>query len=333
VNEFDLKAKFEERKAYLQKYGEWVIDFVKGELIKKLDKRTSINIFLKIQPMPRVKETDSFLEKALVRKPKLDPLNEITDQVGVRFVVLLLKDVNFVGNIIKEGPWDCQKDRDFEQERLDNPDYFSYQSDHYIVRLTNSLTVDDIIVPVGTPCEIQIRTLLQHAYAEMAHDIDYKPSILLPEEDKKSIRRALAKGSALIETTDDVFRDIKIAIDTYDSRIYKLLEKSSSIYNDITDEYSSAYTQIGLLVTDTYRELLTLVTQEDLELWAKKNLEMLKILKQVRNESVFYRDSVVILLGYLVFNNQTVIPPKWPLENSYLENFYLLIGISTEGLF
>jgi ppGpp synthetase/RelA/SpoT-type nucleotidyltranferase len=333
VDEITLKKKFEERKGYLQKYGEWVVNFVLGELYKKLESKANVDKFLKIYPTPRVKDTDSFLEKALVRKPKSDPLHDITDQVGVRFVVLLLKDIDCVGTIIKKGPWDCQKDRDFEQERLNKPDYFSYQSDHYVIRLKNDLSISETIVPCGTPCEIQIRTLLQHAYAEMAHDIDYKPSIHLPEDDRKFIRRSLAKGSALIETTDDIFCDIKNTLDEYDFNIHKLLETSSTIYTNITSEHSSPCTQIGLIVTDIYRELLKTIMPIDLQNWADNNFTMLSILKSKRNESVFYRDSIVILLGYLVFNYQTTIPLKWPLEMKYLEEFYGLIGISTDGLF
>ncbi len=49
-----------------------------------------------------------------MRKRKVDPLAEITDQVGVRFVVLLLEDIERIGTIVEAGPWLAQKDRDFQ---------------------------------------------------------------------------------------------------------------------------------------------------------------------------------------------------------------------------
>jgi hypothetical protein len=56
-------------------------------------------------------------------------------------------------------------------------------------------------------------------------------------------------------------------------------------------------------------------------------------LKNKRNESVFYRDAVVILLGFLVSANQTAVPRHWPVDSAYLEDFYATLGISTSGLF
>ena len=53
-------------------------------------------------------------------------------------------------------------------------------------------------------CEIQIRTLLQHAYSEISHDSTYKG----PFMNDKEILRQLAKSMALMEATDDYFCDI-----------------------------------------------------------------------------------------------------------------------------
>ena len=55
--------------------------------------------------------------------------------------------------------------------------------------------------------------------------------------------------------------------------------------------------------------------------------------RKKREDSVFYRDSVVILLGVLVTENETSIPRKWPVDSGYLEDFYNTLGISTSGLF
>lgn len=178
MTEAELKAAFEERKPALTALGQWVKAFVMKALVSELGSVSAAEKFFQIPPKPRVKETDSFLEKALVRKPKSDPMKEITDQVGVRFVVLLLEDINRIGKIIQAGPWTYQKDRDHEQERLDKPDYFAYLSDHYVVTTMEAHEHEGVTIPSGLSCEVQIRTILQHAYAVMAHRSDYKPSIL-----------------------------------------------------------------------------------------------------------------------------------------------------------
>lgn len=333
MNEADLSVSFESRKSALAALGGWVTEVIVTELEKQLGSKNSVEKFLQIPPKPRVKETDSFLEKALVRKPKADPLLEITDQVGVRFVVLLLEDINSIGTIIQSDRWLWQKDRDHEEERLAKPDYFAYQSDHYVIRTKETFEFHGVVIPAQTPCEIQVRTILQHAYAEMAHNSDYKPTIRLPEEDQKHVKRSLAKGSALIETTDDVFKEIKSRLREYNESVDALLIRSSEIYKAITGEATSPSTALGGLVADTYRGLLKKLTPDQLNTWANERPWLGNKLVQKRAESVFYRDSVVILLGLLVTENEMTVPKQWPVDSGYLEDFYTMLGISTNGLF
>jgi hypothetical protein len=87
------------------------------------------------------------------------------------------------------------------------------------------------------------------------------------------------------------------------------------------------------LIADAYRELLKDVTPDQLEAWASEWHWIGSALKNKRVESVFYRDAVVILLGFLVSANQTGVPRHWPVDAAYLEDFYTTLGISTSGLF
>lgn len=333
MNEADLRVRFENRKPALAALGGWVAKVIIAELEKQLGSKSAVEKFLQIPPKPRVKETDSFLEKALVRKHKSDPLSEITDQVGVRFVVLLLENIDLIGKIIQSDRWEWQKDRDHEEERLAKPDYFAYQSDHYVIRTKENIEFDGVIIPAYTPCEIQVRTILQHAYAEMAHNSDYKPSIRLPEEDQKHVKRSLAKGAALIETTDDVFKEIKNRLREYSESVDALLVRSSEIYKAITGKDSSPSTALGGIIAETYHRLLKQLTPEQLNAWAEARPWLGNKLAQKRNESVFYRDSVVILLGLLITENEMTVPKQWPVDSAYLEDLYSMMGISSNGLF
>lgn len=333
MNEAELKKEFEARRPILDVFGRWVTHTILAALELKLGSKAAVGKFLQIPPMPRVKETDSFLEKALVRKRKSDPLSEITDQVGVRFVVLLLEDIRKIGEIIERGPWLSQKDRDFQNERLEKADYFAYQSDHFVIHTQGEQTFEGIQIPGGLTCEIQIRTILQHAYAEMAHSSSYKPPIRLPEEDQKHINRSLAKGSALIETTDDVFGDIKKKLRDYNESVSALLVRSSEIYETITGEPANPNTTLGEVIAEQYRGLLKDVTPDRLSAWVAERPWLNEAISKKRDESVFYRDSVVLLLALLVTENETSIPKRWPVDSSYLEDFYTTLGISTHGLF
>ncbi len=70
MNEHELRREFETRRPALEAMGCWVTETILSELEKQLGSKAGVSKFLQIPPKPRVKETDSFLEKALVRKPK-----------------------------------------------------------------------------------------------------------------------------------------------------------------------------------------------------------------------------------------------------------------------
>jgi ppGpp synthetase/RelA/SpoT-type nucleotidyltranferase len=95
MNEAQVKNKFSSRKVELEIWGNYIKKFV-------LESLTRLNInhedFLKIPPKVRVKDEQSFLEKAFHRfgKNYSNPLVEITDQVGIRFVVLLESSITIL---------------------------------------------------------------------------------------------------------------------------------------------------------------------------------------------------------------------------------------------
>ncbi len=55
-------------------------------------------------------------------------------------------------------------------------------------------------------CEIQLRTILQDAWAEVEHELVYKSDISLPNQ---SIRRKLASLNATLTLSDLIFQEIR----------------------------------------------------------------------------------------------------------------------------
>ncbi|HAX2332803.1 TPA: (p)ppGpp synthetase, partial [Escherichia coli] len=167
-------------------------------------KLTSIGMdsILKIEPSYRLKDISSLIEKAFYRsKNYQNPYKEITDKVGVRFVVLLTDDIPIIKEIIENcNLWEYSEDRDFIKEKEEKPYLFDYQSVHYVVKNLESIEIENISIPVGTPCEIQVRTLLQHAYAEVSHDSVYK----CKAQPSAEIKRRMARTIALMESTDEL---------------------------------------------------------------------------------------------------------------------------------
>jgi ppGpp synthetase/RelA/SpoT-type nucleotidyltranferase len=324
-----LRAAFETRRPALEALGDWVIDQVHTGLVAVLGGDDNVAAVYQIPPKPRVKSTTSFLDKALVRKPKSDPLSEITDQVGVRFVVLLLEEIDVVGRIVQGLPWDVSKDRDYQQERHDRPDYFAYQSDHFVIRTRSPVEWNGVSIPVGTPCEIQVRTVLQHAYAQMAHATSYKPPVRLPEADARNVNRALAKGSALIETTDDVFRDIRMKLREHNERLETLLGVASTEYERILGEPQQPISHLGREIAEAYRGKLASINVEALRAWAADQHAIGGIIKAKRSQSIIFRDPVVLILAMLIERHRATLTAEWPFDGTLLEDLFVSLGYST----
>jgi len=127
----------------------------------------SVDLFVRLPVKPRLKSEGSLVTKAFYRPEKNydQPFEQITDKVGVRFVVLLGQDIKFVCGAI-EACAECNwsKDRDYEVEQAAAPYEFGYQSVHYILRCHETKDIHGHTVVAGTPCEVQVRTLLQHAH-------------------------------------------------------------------------------------------------------------------------------------------------------------------------
>ena len=83
---------------------------------------------------------------------------------------------------------------------------FGYQSEHFLVKLDNKRTSLPEYEPhSGLVAEIQVRTILQHAWAEIEHDIQYKSTVTIPN----TIRRRFMALAGLLEIADREFQAIQ----------------------------------------------------------------------------------------------------------------------------
>lgn len=133
-----------------------------------------------------------------------EPLTEIEDMAGIRIITYLLMDIETVERVVHDL-FDVH-DRSNKGEMLEHSDRFGYQSVHYIVSVTDErLKALELPQFSGMKAEIQIRTILQHAWAEIEHDIQYKPIDVLPH----SIRRRFAALAGMLEIADREFQAIQ----------------------------------------------------------------------------------------------------------------------------
>jgi ppGpp synthetase/RelA/SpoT-type nucleotidyltranferase len=163
----------------------------------------------------RTKTVRSLESKLYTRKIKnieYTNLDQVVDLAGVRIIVFFKDDLERVADLIaKEFKVQPQSNRDHDLKAFTSPREFGYQSKHRIITLQESQAQSSIEYRrlTGLKCEIQIRTLLQHAWAEIEHDIGYKSSIDESEPERVEITRIFSQNAALLEVADENFLKIK----------------------------------------------------------------------------------------------------------------------------
>lgn len=119
----------------------------------------------------RVKGDESLLNKAIGGRYSA-PLIEIEDQIGARVIVFFLSDIEIVKQEILRYFIPMER----KSVRPSQPESFAYESEHLILTINESLIPDHGLPADDIPrtFEMQIRTILMHAYAEPQHDMVYK---------------------------------------------------------------------------------------------------------------------------------------------------------------
>jgi putative GTP pyrophosphokinase len=177
----------------------------------------------------RGKEFDSYYRKYL-RLLKTEPGKEpvITDLIALRIVCPFLEDQTAVEKIIR-GHFDVTElDRKGAHFSFKE---FGYESVHLLVKLPYELTAnyDDCGTEVA---EVQIRTILQDAWAEVEHELVYKAEFT-PFDDP--MRRRLAAVNASLSLADSIFQEIRV----YQRQLNSELEKRRSTFfrkiEEVTD--------------------------------------------------------------------------------------------------
>jgi putative GTP pyrophosphokinase len=302
-------------------------DYILARLIERLAADiapTALDYFLKVPVKPRLKAEESLLDKAFHRKKDYtNPYVNITDKVGMRFVVLLTGDINKICSVVEGYTelWSSSKDKDYEAERREKPLEFSYQSVHYIVRAATDIDHNGITIPAGTPCEIQIRTLLQHAHSELTHDTLYKPKTTA----KPEVRRTVAKSMALIEATDEFFAQAMDSLNSAIATQTELLRMLAKIYAEGVGA-SAGSERSNQFVIDAFAEKLPADWQKAIpEFFQVKGFIFNKV-KERRESSHFFRQPTILLAYYLVNTIPEQAKENWPLDTTDLALVFSDLG-------
>ena len=163
----------------------------------------------------RSKEPSSLeqkLRKRLSQASGKDPdtaYRDIVDLAGVRIAVYFPGNLAEVENLICES-FDVEQRKQFPQESpIDRPP-FGYSAVHYHVRLRHGSPGDSERRYSEALVEIQIASVLMHAWAEVEHDLAYKPSTGELSSDEREILNQL---NALVIAGETALRHLQQALE------------------------------------------------------------------------------------------------------------------------
>ena len=204
MNGFDdttLRQAFREQRPLYCGYTERMADLIRALLA---------DYGIRVQTVEcRTKAEDAFVEK-VYREGKAygDPLAEITDISGIRVIAYYTRDVEDIAEILGRE-FLVDSDNTVDKSEVLGEDRFGYQSIHYIVQLTaERAELTEWHRFAGLKAEVQLRTVLQHAWAAINHSLTYKSQDDVPSP----LRRRLHRISALLEAADAEFEDLKAAL-------------------------------------------------------------------------------------------------------------------------
>ena len=237
------------------------------EIMKKVIERLQQNIKLSAQPTykSRVKSFDSYYKKVLRLKPsqmeETKSLIYLTDMMGIRMICAFLEDINL-------GLEQIKKLFDIKEVEVKGAEKkfseFGYESIHVLVKIPPEFRpplegkykdlepISDELV-----CEIQIRTILQDAWAEVEHELIYKIEF---NPFDIPLRRKLASINASLTLADITFQEIR----DYQNKLQRELdERRRSFYsladgflNEKTDKKDEDINRVSPYVQGTIDELL-----------------------------------------------------------------------------
>ncbi|GKX50623.1 GTP pyrophosphokinase [Budvicia aquatica] len=169
----------------------------------------------------RTKSKQGVLEK-IERKEYKNPIEDLTDISGIRIILYFETDIDKVCNIIS-STFNIDKKNSMDNSNRLSTDKVGYRSVHYVCDIgegRKELSEYEFIS--NLKCEIQVRTVLQHAWAELTHDRNYKLGAKLPDH----IQRKINLYSGMLEIADLGFAEIINEINQYsDSLSHKGLQE------------------------------------------------------------------------------------------------------------
>ncbi|MBR1406263.1 MAG: hypothetical protein IJ578_04950 [Bacteroidales bacterium] len=189
----------------------------------------------------RVKTEASLVGKLELKGDKYRDIYDITDLIGLRVITFYADDVDRVASVM-EHHFGIDWENSVDKRKAHETDSFGYLSLHYICRVPKRLYYRR-----GHPelnnlrFEVQMRTVLQHAWANMNHDTGYKSGVEVP----RIYLRQLSRLAGILELVDDEFGRLRTEITDYRRRMQSLVASGRLDEVALDGDTFRSYLEVG----------------------------------------------------------------------------------------
>lgn len=204
-----FRQQYNERKPQYERLATNLQDVLKSFLAEK-----SIPY---LEVLARVKDVDSAYEK-ISRKDYEKPFEQIEDWCGLRIICYYPSDIDRIGEMLGEE-FDIRTQEDTSKRLAAHE--FGYRSTHFILKIKSEwAAAPNYRLLQDYKAEIQVRTILMHAWAEIEHKLSYKSAEQVPDQ----FRRKLFRLSAKFEEADEQFEELRNGIGEYRATIHEIVK-------------------------------------------------------------------------------------------------------------
>ncbi|WP_170438676.1 GTP pyrophosphokinase [Ruegeria arenilitoris] len=212
----------------------------------------------------RIKRLES-AKKKIENKSYSEPFEEMTDLVGFRVIVYLESEIELVSRIIRNC-FEVDEKNSVNKLTPSTPKEVGYRSLHIVCRLGDQRKdLHEYSGICEIPFEVQIRTTLQHTWAEIEHKQNYKSEHSLPP----ALQRRLNVVAGTLELLDRELSNI-----ASESKEYNSLVKIGG--NEIEEDYLTA-SSIFAICEDYFKDTAINVKDRDFNDYDRLILELSKM--------------------------------------------------------
>ena len=250
----------------------------------------------------RVKTEQSLAGKLELKGYKYHVLEDITDVIGARIITFYSDEVDII-SALAEKLFEIDWDNSVDKRKMLEIDRFGYLSLHYVCRIPEALYKDPEIPQLNQiRFELQMRSTLQHVWANMYHDIGYKSDVEIPVEYQRNMTRL----AGMLELADEQFSRIRKEINGYRRTV------QSVVANGNLDEVP--------LNGDTFRSFLKM-----------RPFKRLADKIAAINQGEVYEDNLMPYYNVLLHMNMKTIGDIVKMCNEYSESAYQLALLQLAG--